>query len=65
MHVEPRIPEPDEFYAKLVAMHEGLNPEQSLRLMSRLVLLLANQVGDAHLLDEVLATASRPAGTDC
>jgi hypothetical protein len=62
VHVEPRIPDPDEFYARLVAMHEGLNQQQSLRLISRRVLLLANQVGDARMLDEVLAAASPRAG---
>lgn len=58
MHVEARIPEPDEFYAKLVALHADLSPEQSLRLMSKLVLLLANQVGDPATLDEVLKAAA-------
>ena len=37
----------DEVYAALVAAHEGLSDEDSAALNARLVLLLANLVGDA------------------
>ncbi len=57
MRVEPNIPDQDEFYAALVALHEGLNVEQSLKLNAKLILLLANQVGDAKALAEILETA--------
>lgn len=57
MKTELNIPDPDAFYARLAAMHEGLTPEDSLRLMSRLVLLLANQVGEQYILAECLEAA--------
>ena len=47
----------DDFYEALMAAHEGLSPEQSARLNARLVLLLANQVGDADMLFAALAKA--------
>ncbi|MBX3531454.1 MAG: DUF2783 domain-containing protein [Rhizobiaceae bacterium] len=50
----------DDFYAALMAAHEGLSFEESARLNARLVLLLANQVGDLAELKELLA-AARPA----
>ncbi|RST48832.1 DUF2783 domain-containing protein [Variovorax sp. DXTD-1] len=58
MITEPRIPDPDGFYAALLAAHEGLSETQSADLNARLVLLLANQCGDqAVLLDCIRAAA--------
>jgi len=58
------IPNPDAFYARLAAMHEGLTAEASLRLMSRLVLLLANQIGNQEILEACLmAAADTPAAS--
>jgi hypothetical protein len=50
MNTEPRIPDPDGFYAALLAAHEGLSEVQSADLNARLVLLLANQCGDQAVL---------------
>lgn len=47
----------DIFYAALLEVHQGLSPEDSARLNARLVLLLANQVGDLDLLLASLAVA--------
>jgi hypothetical protein len=52
-----RIDRPDDFYEALIAAHRGLSDEQSVQLNCRLVLLLANQVGDLHVLREALTTA--------
>lgn len=46
MNTKPNIPDPDGFYAALVAAHEGLSDEQSADLNARILFLLANQVGD-------------------
>ena len=46
----------DDIYAALMAAHHGLTDEQSARLNARLVLMLANQIGDA---DVVLAAIAR------
>lgn len=47
----------DEVYAALIAAHEGLSEAQSARLNVRLVLLLANQVGDREAVMEAIALA--------
>lgn len=47
----------DDFYAALMAAHEGLSFEESARLNARLVLLLANQVGDLEMIRAVLRAA--------
>ena len=55
MIIEPNIQHPDEFYAALVALHEGLSVEESLKLNAKLILLLANQINDAAVLRDILA----------
>lgn len=57
MRTELTIADPDAFYAALVAAHEGLSTEQSAALNARLVILLANQVGDAKVLLECIDAA--------
>jgi hypothetical protein len=47
----------DGFYEQLLDAHQGLSAEQSELLNARLILLLANQVGDARLLQECIAAA--------
>ena len=50
---------PDDFYAELLAVHEGLTKAESDALNARLILLLANHVGDREVLSEALAAAKR------
>jgi hypothetical protein len=48
----------DIFYAALLKAHEGLSAEDSARLNARLVLILANQVGDLATLQAALDKAA-------
>jgi len=57
LNTEPALAEPDEFYAALIEMHRGLTPEQSELVNARLILLLANHVGDLDVLKDALAKA--------
>lgn len=50
----------DAFYEHLLDAHAGLDREQSELLNARLILLLANQIGDARLLQECLLAARMP-----
>jgi hypothetical protein len=54
---EPRLRSPDEFYEALIDAHRGLSEADSHALNARLILLLANQVGDLDVLKEALAAA--------
>ncbi len=47
----------DSFYEQLLDAHSGLNREQSELLNARLILLLANQVGEAGVLQQCLEAA--------
>lgn len=53
----PNIPDPDGFYDELLGAHEGLTLDQSQALNARLVLILANQIGDREVLREALDAA--------
>ena len=57
LNVEPNITAPDEFYEALIDAHRGLTVQQSQTLNARLILLLANQVGDLGVLREALSHA--------
>jgi Protein of unknown function (DUF2783) len=54
---EANIQQPDEFYQTLINAHAGLTDEQSAALNARLVLLLANQIGDLATLQQAIAAA--------
>ena len=63
MRTEPNITDPDAFYEALLAANEGLSERESLAFALRLVLLLANQIGDQAVLMAALAAAKQaPAG---
>lgn len=56
---ESRFANPDDFYELLVESHRGLSEAQSAMLNARLILLLANHIGDLDVIREALA-AARP-----
>ena len=55
--LDPNISDPDGFYERLLKAHEGLSDKESEALNARLILILANQIGDADILAEALEAA--------
>ena len=49
----------DTFYEQLLDAHAGLSAEASALLNARLILLMANQIGDARLLKDCIEAARR------
>ncbi len=47
----------DSFYAALMAAHEGLDEAESHALNARLILILANEVGNLARLEMLIAAA--------
>jgi hypothetical protein len=47
----------DDFYAALLEAHDGLSSADSASLNSRLILLLANHIGDLDVLRQALDAA--------
>ena len=58
---ELNLDAPDDFYEALIDAHQGLAAPQSEALNARLVLLLANHIGELAVLRQALA-AARAAG---
>ena len=57
LNTDPNIAAPDDFYDALIAMHRDLSPEQSQLVNAKLILLLANHIGDAEVLRQAMAKA--------
>ncbi len=54
LRTESQIEDPDDFYARLIALHEGLSSDESSSLNCKLIPLMAKQIGDREVLFEVL-----------
>lgn len=57
LNVAPNLHAPDDFYEQLIAAHQGLDEAQSALVNAKLVLLLANHIGDGQVLAEAIAAA--------
>jgi hypothetical protein len=68
LNLQPNLAEPgqryfrdftpgDDFYEALIETHRGLSDEQSELVNAKLVLLLANHIGDISVLREALRLA--------
>ncbi|HSS70260.1 MAG TPA: DUF2783 domain-containing protein [Casimicrobiaceae bacterium] len=57
LNTEPNIAAPDDFYEELIELHRGLSDDQSALVNAKLILLLANHVGDMAVLREAFAAA--------
>ncbi|WP_457649736.1 DUF2783 domain-containing protein [Profundibacter sp.] len=53
----PNIKGADDFYADLLALHEGHSKEESDAINARLILLLANHIGDRKVLEQAMKAA--------
>ncbi len=68
MKTRPNFQDADAFYEQLLDAHQGLSREQSEAFNARLILVLANQLGDTALLSSCIeaahsSTAPEPTGT--
>jgi hypothetical protein len=59
---ESRLADPDRSYRALIEAHRGLSDEDSAALNSRLVLILANHIGEHAVLQEAIALAKQSMG---
>ncbi len=57
LNTEPNLRSPDDFYDELLALHRDLSDEESALVNAKLILLLANHVGDATVLRAAMAAA--------
>ena len=57
LNIEPNLSHFDEFYEALIDAHRELTTEQSHQLNAKLVLLLANHIGDLDVLKAAMQRA--------
>ena len=56
-----RFTDPDEAFVMLVEARRGLSEREASELDAKLVLILANHIGDIEVLREAIALAKRKA----
>ncbi|MBL0089384.1 MAG: DUF2783 domain-containing protein [Ideonella sp.] len=54
---QPNLVDPDGFYEELIDSQRGLTEEQAEMMTSRLLLILANHIGDRAVLSQALQLA--------
>jgi hypothetical protein len=57
IRLDPNIEAPDDFYQALIDMHRDLDEAQSQLVNAKVILLLANHIGDMQVLREALRLA--------
>lgn len=57
LSTDANLTDPDGFYERLIEAHRGLDEAASRQLNAKLILLLANHIGDSGVLDEALRVA--------
>ena len=59
VNLEPNIDRPDDLYAEIVGMTAGLNDAQAFSVQARLILLMANQIGDVSVITQLVRVAAQ------
>lgn len=57
LNLDPNIPDQDGFYAELIDAHDGLSDDKSQAFNARLILVLANHIGDRNVLTQAIKAA--------
>ncbi len=58
LNTEANIARPDDFYELLIDIHRDKSDEESAAINARLILLLANHIGDMDILKEAMKIAA-------
>ncbi|WP_417782553.1 DUF2783 domain-containing protein [Terasakiella pusilla] len=59
LNTKPNIASPDDLYQDLIDLHRDLSDEESRDLNARLILLLANHIGDMDILKAAMSAARK------
>ena len=58
LNTDPNFSDADAFYAALTDLFRDTNDEEAERIKARLILLLANHIGDLEVLKQAMAIAA-------
>ncbi|MEZ5776899.1 MAG: DUF2783 domain-containing protein [Paracoccaceae bacterium] len=59
LNLDPNLADPDGFYAELLERHASIDKAEADALNARLILILANHIGDRKVLRAALDAASK------
>ncbi len=62
LKTKKNIANQDDFLQKLLGAHEGLSKDESDAFNARLILLLANHIGDMDVIEQALKAAGKTGG---
>ena len=62
LRTNPNIPDPDGFYEELMDSQRNMTDAETQAMNARLILVLANHIGDREALSEAIRLAARPKG---
>jgi len=54
LNLETNLTKHDDLYERLIALHEGLSEAESRKASAKLILLLANHIGDEEVVIEAI-----------
>lgn len=58
LNLTANIKNPDDFYQKLIDMQRDLSEDDVQLMNAKLILLLANHIGDSQVLDQAMEVAA-------
>lgn len=59
LNLSPNIVDPDGFYQELIDSQRDMNDGEAEMMNCKLILILANHIGDREILRQALAAAAR------
>jgi len=57
--LDPNTADPDDAYQCIIDMHKGLDDDESHAVNARLILILANHVGDKNIIAKATVVARK------
>jgi len=62
LNLSPNIPDPDGFYQELIDSQRDMSEAEAETMNCKLILILANHIGDREVLRQAIATAAKKSG---
>ena len=62
LNLSPNIPDPDGFYQELIDSQRDMSEAEAEKMNCKLILILANHIGDRDVLRQAIATAAKKSG---
>lgn len=61
LNTAPNVAVPDDMYQQFIDMHDGLDDVEGMKVNAKLILLLANHIGDPDIIQQAITIATNGA----